>query len=182
MLPENITAEVEVFRNPVSHRRQVLTEAHGHDVFRVTHENRAIAQSGLAFHMLDHLGVVIRGQERLVVTAIVHGHPPHEIRKPGDLRFFQLRVFMPVMIHVPGLVRDDEIVMLLLEHFLEHHEVGDQYFVHAANGLERVQVVFAGLGLDVVGFVGKYFAGRVNSLVIRIEKARHRVLGEPVDL
>ncbi len=35
--------------------------------------------------------------------------------------------------------------MLLFKYFLEHHEVCDQDFIHVADCLERVQVMFAGL-------------------------------------
>ena len=56
---------------------------------------------------------------------------------------------MPVVVDVPGLVPHDQVVVALLDHLLEDHEVGDQDLVHAAEGLEAMELVTRGLGGDV---------------------------------
>ena len=42
-------------------------------------------------------------------------------------------------------------MVTLVDHILKDHEIGNQHFVYAANGLERVELVFTRLNLDVLG-------------------------------
>ena len=46
MLPDDVAGEIEVLRNPVAHRRQILAERHGNDVLRLADEYGAVAQPG----------------------------------------------------------------------------------------------------------------------------------------
>src|SRR6266540_310801 len=50
---------------------------------------------------------------------------------------------------LPGLVAHHQVVLALGDGVVEDHEVGEQDLVHAADGLEAVQVVLGGLRLDV---------------------------------
>ncbi len=102
----------------------------------VADEDGAVAHAGMPLDVPDHLGVVVGGQERLVLAARRHRHVADEIGEPGELGLLQLRMLVPVVVDVPGLVGDHEIVAALLDGILEDHEVGDQHLVHAADGLE----------------------------------------------
>ncbi len=59
----DVTGEVEVLLGPVANHRQVGPEAVGDDVVGVADEERAVAQPRVAVDLLDHLGVVVGGQE-----------------------------------------------------------------------------------------------------------------------
>ena len=54
---------------PVADQRQVRPERVGHDVVAVADEDRTVAEARVARDVLDHLGVVVGGEERL-------GSPP----------------------------------------------------------------------------------------------------------
>ena len=58
----------------------------------------------------------------------------------------------------------------------------DQHLVHAADGLEAVQVVLARLQLDVPRLAGEPRAQRMDALAAGVEQPCHRVLRQPVDL
>ena len=49
-------------------------------------------------------------------------------------------------------------------------------------GVEGVQVVLAGLRLEVRGLAGQEPAGRMNRLAARLEHAGDRILRQPADL
>ena len=68
MLADDIAREIKVLWNPVAHHRQVLAEGHRDHVFGIADEDRVVAQRRMAFDMLDHLGVVVGGEERLVIA------------------------------------------------------------------------------------------------------------------
>ena len=91
-------------------------------------------------------------------------------------------MLVPVVVDVPGLVGDHEIVAALLDGILEDHEIGDQHLVHAADGLEGVEIVLARLQLDVPRLAGQPRAERMDALAVGLEQARHGVLRQPVDL
>ena len=132
--------------------------------------------------MLDHLLVVVAGQERLVVAAVGHRQPADEVGQPDVRRPLLLRVLVQVVVELPGLVADPEVVLLVADEVVEDHEVGEQDLVHPPDRLEAVQVVLGRLALDVARLVGEEGAGRMDPLAARLEHRRHRVLGEPVDL
>jgi hypothetical protein len=91
--------------------------------------------------MLDHLGVVVGDEERLVISPVGHGEVADEVGQPHVRSPLQLGVLVPVVIDVPCLVPDDQVVAPLLNHLLEDHEVGEEDLVHAAQRLEAMQVV-----------------------------------------
>ena len=57
-----------------------------------------------------------------------------------------------------------------------------QDLVHPPPRLEAVQIVLGRLGLDVRGLVRQLGARRVDALALRLQHARDRILGQPVDL
>jgi hypothetical protein len=61
--------------------------------------------------VLDHLGVVVRGEERLVLTAVRHRQPPHEVGQPHVGGPLLLGVLMQVVVELPGLVADPQVVV-----------------------------------------------------------------------
>ena len=106
MLADDVACEIEMLWHPIAHRRQIPAERQRHDVLRLADENRAIANAGMALDVLDHLGVVVGGQERLVLAAGSHRHVADEVGEPGERGLLQLGMLVPVMVDVPGLVGD----------------------------------------------------------------------------
>ena len=130
---------------PVADGGQLGAEAVGDDVVGVADEDGTVADPRVAGNVLDHLGVVVGGQEGLVLAAVGHGEEADEVGEPDVLAPLQLGVLVPEVVDVPRLVADDDVVQPFLDDLLEEHEVGDQDLVHAAQGLEAVEVVPAGL-------------------------------------
>ena len=91
-------------------------------------------------------------------------------------------MLVPVVVDVPGLVGDHEIVAARIDGILEDHEVGDQHLVHAADGLEAVQIVLARFQLDMPRLAGQPRAQRMDALAAGFQQPRHRILRQPVDL
>ena len=167
---------------PVADGGQLGAEAVGDDVVGVADEDGTVADPRVAGHVFDHLGVVVGGQEGLVLAAVGHGQEADEVGEPDVLAPFQLRVLVPEVVDVPRLVADDHVVQPLLDDLLEQHEVGDQDLVHAAQRLEAVEVVPAGLRGDVRRLVGQPPTGRVDVLTLGLEHRGDGMLREPVDL
>ena len=180
--PGDVAAEREVALGPVADRRHPRPEIVGHDVVRAADEDRPVAEAREALDVLDHLGVVIGGQEGLPVAAVGHRQPADEVGHPGECRPLQLRVLVQEVVDVPRLVADHEVVLALLDRVVEDHEVGDEDLVHPADRLEGVQVVAGRLRGEVGRLRRQLGARRMDPLAARFEDRRHRVLGEPVDL
>jgi len=105
--------------------------------------------------MLDHLRIIVRRQKRLMLAAGWHRDVTDKVGQPGKLRLLQFGVLMPVMVDVPGLVRDHEVIGALLDGVLEDHEILDQHLIHAADRLKAVQFMLAAFELDMPRFAGK---------------------------
>ena len=106
-------------------------------------EDGTIAHAGMALDVPDHLGIVVGREEGLVRAIGGHRHVADEVGEPGELGLLELGMLVPVMVDVPGLVSDDEIIAALLDGILEDHEVVDEHLVHPADGLKRVEIVLA---------------------------------------
>ena len=143
---------------------------------------RAVAHAREARDVLDHLGVVVGGQEGLAVAAVLHRQPADEVGQPHVGGPLLLRVLVQVVVELPRLVADPQVVVALAHEVVEDHEVGDQDLVHAAPGLEAVQIVLGRLALDVARLVRQLRARGVDPLAARLEHPGHGVLREPVDL
>ena len=87
-----------------------------------------------------------------------------------------------MVVELPGLVADPEVIRRLADDVVEDHVVRGQDLVHAADRLEALQAVLGGLRFDVGRLVGQVPAGGMDALALRFQHARDRVLGEPVDL
>ena len=124
--------------------------------------------------MLDHLGVVVGGQERLALAAVLHREPADEVRQPDVGGALLLGVLVQVVVELPRLVADPEVVVLLAHEVVEDHVVGEQDLVHPADRLEAVQVVLGRLALDVGRLVGQQRAGGVDALAPGLEHLRDR--------
>ena len=182
MLANDVAREIEVLWHPVAHRRQVLAERQRNNVLGVANEDGAVAHAGVPLDVADHLGVVVGGQERLMVAPRWHGHVPDEVGEPGEPGSLQLGVLVPVVVDVPGFVGNDEIVAARVDGILEDHEIGDQHLVHASDRLEAVQIVLTRLQLDVPRLACKPRTQRVDALAAGLKQTRHGVLRQPIDL
>ena len=181
-LTHDVAGEVEVLLGPLPRGRQVRPERQVHDVVGVAHEDGTVAQPGSAGDVLDHLGVVVGGQERLPLAPVRHRHPPDEVGHPDERRTLERGVLVEEVVEVPRLVADPQVEGLALHQVVEDHEVVDQHLVHAAYGVEGVQVVLARLGLEVPGLARQEPGGRVDRLAPLLQELRDRRLGEPLDL
>ena len=178
----DVAREAVVLLGPLADLRQVRSEPLGHDVLWVADEDGLIAQAREARDVLDHLLVVVAGQERLVLAAVRHRQPADEVGEPRVRRPLLLGVFVQVVVELPRLVADPEVVLLVADEVMEDHEVREQDLVHAPDRVEAVQVVLGRLALDVTRFVGEERARRMDLLAASLEHRRHGMLGEPVDL
>ena len=95
---------------------------------------------------------------------------------------FELRVLVQEVVDLPGFVGDHQVGRLVTNDLAEQHEVGDHDLVHSPDRLERVQVVFAGLGLEVARLAEQILGGGVHSLSGRLEHPGDRILRQPVDV
>ena len=179
---ERVAGEVEVLLDPGPDLRQALAEVVGDDIGGTADEQRAVAHAREAVDVLDHLRVVVGGQAGLVGAALGHRQPADEVGEEAVGGGLELRVLVQVVVELPRLVADPEVVGLLGRDVVEEHEVGEQDLVHAPPRLEGVELVLARLGGDVARLVGEQRARRVDPLAAALEHARDRILGEPVDL
>ena len=167
---------------PVADPRQAVPERVRDDVVGIADEDGPVADPGEAGDVLDHLGVVVGGQERLVLAAVLERQPADEVGQPDVRGRLQLRVLVQEVVDLPGLVADPEVVVLLARDVEEEHEVGDEDLVHPPDRLEGVQVVLGRLALDVRRLVREQRARRVDPLALGLEHCGDRMLREPVDL
>ena len=168
MLTDNVIREFIVFRDPVPHSRKAIAERHVYDIVRPSDEDRTVSNVRVAFDMLNHFSVVVRCEIGLMSAILSKWNPADEICQPGDLRFFHFRVLVPIVVDVPGFVGNHEIIFLLFEHLLKHHEILDKDFVHAPDRLKSVEIVLAGFIFDMRTLIGEDRAGRVNSLFVSV--------------
>ena len=145
--PGDVAGEVVVRLRPLADRRQPGAEGVRDDVVGLADEDRPVADRRPARDVLDHLGVVVRGQVRLALAAVGHRQPADEVRQPHVGGGLELRVLVQVVVELPRLVADPEVVRLVADDVVEDHEVREQDLVHPADRLEAVQVVAGRLGL-----------------------------------
>jgi hypothetical protein len=153
---------------PVTDLREPWTEGRVDDVVGVPHEKRAVAHAREAGDLLDHLGVVI-GRQNGLMSVCRHGHPADEVRDPDESGALQLGILVEEIVHVPRLVAHHEVERFDLQKIVDHHDVRDEDLVHLPPGLERVEVMLAGLGFEVSGLTGEEPAGRVDGLAAALE-------------
>ena len=84
MLADDIACEIEMPGHPIAHGRQISSKRARNNVLGLADENRAIANTGMALDMLDHLGVVVGGKEGLMLSARSHRQESDEVGEPGE--------------------------------------------------------------------------------------------------
>ena len=178
----HVAGEVEVLLGPVADRRKVGAEALRNDVVGVADEQRPVPKAPVPSDVLDHLGVVVGREIGLVRAAVLHRQPADEVREPHVCRPLLLGVLVQVVVELPGLIADPEVVLVRLDEVVKDHEVREQDLVHPPPGLEAVEVVLGGLRLDVARFVGEMLAGRMDPLALALEHLGDRILRKPIDL
>jgi len=67
---------------PFADRWQVWTEPLGDDVVRLADEDSLVADARVASDVLDHLRVVVGGEQRLALSAVGHRQVTDEVGKP----------------------------------------------------------------------------------------------------
>ena len=132
---------------PFADRRQVRAKPVGDNVVGIADEDRPVADSRVSGDLLDHLRVVISRQVSFPLAAVGHRQPADEVGQPDIGRPLLLGVLVQVVIHLPGLIPDPEVIVLLTDDVVEDHEVRQQDLVHPAPALKAVQVMFCGLAL-----------------------------------
>ena len=160
----DVAGELEVLLGPLADAGQARPERVGDDVVGIADEDRTVADPLEAGPLLDHLGVVVGRQRGLGAPPSGIGSQPDEVGHPREREPLQLRVLVQEVVDVPGLVADHEVVVLVLDDVVEHHEVVDEDLVHPADRLEGVQVVLGALVLDVGRLVGEPRRRRVDAL------------------
>ena len=178
----DVATEVVVLLRPVPDQGEAVAEGQRHDVVGLADEDGPVAQVREALDVLDHLGVVVGSHEPLALVPVGHREVPDEVGQPRVGVALELGVLVQEVVDVPALVRDHEVVVALPDDIVEDVEVADQDLVHATQRLEAVEVVLAGLALDVPRLAGQPAAGRVQPLTGRLEHPGDGVLCQPVDL
>src|SRR5437870_4449212 len=180
---EDVAAcELVMSLGPCSHLRQPRSKCAGNDIFGPPDEDGPVTQSWKALDLLDHLCVVVGSQRNVAFAKGRHRQPTNEVRQPDMSSLFQLGVLVQVIVDLPRLIADPEVVFAFAHRVQEHHEVGKEDLVHPAPGFENMKVVGAGLKLDVLRFARQFLAQWVNPLAMRLEDSCHRVLRKPIDL
>ena len=178
----DVAGELEALLGPVADRRETGAERPRDDVVGIADEDRPVAQARVARDVLDHLGVVVGGEESLALAAVGHRQHADEVGEPDVRRGLQLRVLVQEVVDLPGLVGDPDVERLLSDQVVEDHEVGAEDLVEAAQHLEGVELVLARFGIHARGLRGELRARRVDRLAAGLEQRGHGVLGEPMDL
>ena len=132
--------------------------------------------------MLDHLRVVVGGQERLALAALGHRQVADEVGQPGERGALQLGVLVQEVVELPRLVAHPQVVVLVADDVVEDHEVRQQDLVHPPQRLEAVQLVAARLADHVLRLAGELRARGMHPLAAGLEHLGDRVLRQPVDL
>ena len=169
----DVAGEVVVLLGPVADRREAGAERVGDDVVGLADEDRPVADARVARDVLDHLGVVVGGEERLVLAAVGHRQPADEVGEPRvrgassapGSRAGSSRAPRPRRRSTgrSGSSRTTSWKTMKL---------ASEDLVHPPPRLEAVQVVLGRLGLDVRRLVGELGAGRMDALAARLEHAR----------
>ena len=131
--------------------------------------------------MFDVLGIAVGAEEGLALV-VLHRQAADEVGQEHEGLALQLRVLVIVVVHVPGLVADHDVVVFLLHQVDEGHEVVHHDLVHGTQGEECGQVVFSRYVLEVSTFVGEPPGGRVHALAFEDQITGRGVDGEPVDV
>ena len=174
----DVAGEAEVLA--ASSRRSRAGPGRGRSATMSSGSPMKIARSrsrGWRGDVLDHLGVVVGGEERLALAALGHRQHADEVGQPDVGRGLEPGVLVQEVVDLPGLVGDPEVEALVLHDVVEDHEVRAEDLVEPAQHLEGVELVLAGLGVDVSRLGGELGARGVDALAARLEHRRHRAAG-----
>ena len=134
--------------------------------------------------LLDHLGVVVGGQERPRARRRRASAASRRSRSSRRTRRASAPGSRAGSSRVPGLVADQEVVVLVAHDVVEHHEVGDAGSRPSAgspgSSAGRARPTRDSMWCRLVG-QRRALAGWI-ALAARLEHRGDRVLGEPVDL
>src|SRR5579871_1843874 len=89
---------------------------------------------------------------------------------------------MQVVIYLPGLVSNPQVVRGSAGYLQEDHEVRQHDLVHLPKSIEAVQVVLRGRLLPMCGLARQQFAHRMNDFTVLLQDASDRLLRQPLDL
>src|SRR5258708_12500753 len=126
---------------------EIRDEGVRNDVLGVTNEDGSIPLPREALDVLDHLRVVISGEEGFVSATVGHGQPADKVRQPDVGGPFLLGVFVQVVVKLPGFITDPQVVLLPVHDIMEEHVVRDEDLVHAPPRLEAVEAILGGFAL-----------------------------------
>src|ERR1022692_89196 len=150
-----VAGEFIVLLSPGPDSGQARPEMIGDDVLGRTDKDPPVPDPRVPGDLLDHVSVVIGGQSLLRPAAVWHGQPAHKVGEPDVRRALLIGILMQVVVELPGFVANPQVVLVLLGNVTEHHEIGQQYLVHPAPGLEAMQVVVGTLPLKMTGLTGE---------------------------
>src|SRR6266566_4537413 len=128
----------------------------------------------------DIVSVAVGAQKGLALISLDWQAPDKVGQKDKGLPL-QFRVFMIVIVHIPGLVSDDEIVVLRLHKIGKGHEVVHHDLIHGAQREEGGEVMLAGDMLKVTTFISKVAGNGMNVLAFALQIGRSRVNGKPIN-
>ncbi len=146
---QRVAAVGEVTVSPCSDAGQAWTERRLRHVLRIADEDGRVAHVGKALDVLDVVGVPVRAEEGFPLV-VLHRQASHEVRQEDERLALELGVLVVIVVDLPRLVADHQIVVLALHQVDEGHEVVRHELVHRSEREERRQVVLARDVLEVL--------------------------------
>ena len=176
-----VADEAEALARPLPHVRQVLAERAIEHVLGIADHQRQIADVGVMREVIDVLRVLLPRAPRLARVVLVHRHEADEVGEEHVRRGFELGVLVQVVVEVPALVADPQIVVAAFGDVGEHHEVGRHHGVHRPQRVERVQRVVLRVRLEVRALVHEQPRRRMQPLAAALDDARRRIARQEID-
>src|SRR5947209_13818497 len=108
---QGIPTITKVLISPTANDRQPWTKGLLHHIFRIADENGCVAQVGEPCDVLYIVSIAVGAQKGLALISL-HWQAPNKVGHKDKRLPLQFRIFMIVIVHIPCLVSDDEIVVL----------------------------------------------------------------------
>ena len=179
---QGIAAEGEIAPGPVADVGQAGAKGKIGRVLGIAHEDGAVADPRVACHVLDFFRIAVGAEEGLALVALLHRQATDEVGQEDEGLALELRVFVEVVVDLPGLITDDDVVVLCVQQLAEGEEVARHDLVHRAQREEGLQVVLTRQAFEMPALVGQLFRYGMQPFAFALEIGRRRMDGEPVDL
>ena len=179
---ERVAGEPEVLPRPRAHVREIGPELAIEHVGLVADHDRQIAHVGMVAQVVDVLGVLLPAADELRGGPVVpHRKDADEVGEEDVRRPLELGVLVEVVVEVPALVTDPQVVGLSLHDVRERHEVRRHDLVHVPEGVEGMELVIGRPALEVRALVLQESRRRMEPFAPVLDDAVGGIGGQEVD-